>query len=52
MLDYLPKKSKLYELIPGNSQYPLSVVSHNEINLEPGRSTKYSLPLDVTKMES
>ncbi len=52
MLDSLPKKSKLYEFIQANYKLPISVVIHNEINLEPGRSHKYSLPLDLTRMES
>jgi|SRR5882757_3022133 len=50
MLDSLPKKSKLYEFIQANYKLPISVVSHNEINLEP--QFKYSLPLDLPKMES
>jgi hypothetical protein len=49
MLDSLPAKSKLYEFILANYKLAISVVGHNEINLEP--HFKYSLPLDLTKME-
>jgi hypothetical protein len=52
MLESFPKKRKLYEFIQFNYKYTLSVVSHNELNLEPERSPKYSLPLERTKMES
>lgn len=50
MLNSLDKESKIYEFIQANYKLPISVVTHNEINLEP--KFKYSLPLNLKKIES
>jgi hypothetical protein len=50
MLNSLSKESKIYEFIQANYKLPISVVTHNEINLEP--QFKYSLPLNLKKIES
>lgn len=47
MLNSLDKESKIYEFIQANYKLPISVVTHNEINLEP--KFKYSLPLNLKK---
>jgi len=50
MLNSLDKESKIYEFIQANYKLPISVVTHNKINLEP--KFKYSLPLNLKKIES